>query len=74
MPCKVCIQLEEAVAASARLDEPGMLLGLSESGKRNRARQKEERHLKAKLDLERHQRSLHKLEIAATVSPNDDPE
>jgi hypothetical protein len=68
MPCKVCIQLEEAVARSAGLDESGLLLGLSESGIRNRAWQKEERQLKAKADLEKHQRSLHKLEDAATVS------
>jgi hypothetical protein len=67
MECKVCIQLEEAVAASVRLDEPSILLGLSGSGIRNRARQKEERQLKAKVDLERHQRSLHKIANTATV-------
>jgi hypothetical protein len=61
MPCKICIQLEEAVAASVRPDQPSILLGLTEAGTRNRARQKEELRLKIKLDLERHQRAFHKV-------------
>ena len=61
MPCKFCIKLEEAVAASVRVDAPNILLGLTESGIRNRARQKEERQVKAKTDLEKHQRSRHKM-------------
>ena len=61
MPCKICIQLEEAVAASVRPDQPSILLGLTEAGIRNRARQKEERQLKAKMDLEKHQRSFHEI-------------
>jgi hypothetical protein len=60
MPCKICIQLEEAVAASTRPDPPSILLGLSEPGVRNHARQKEERQIKAKMDLEKHERSFHK--------------
>ncbi len=60
MPCRICIQLEEAVAASDRPDPPDMLLGLNEAGKRNRARQREERKLKVKMDIEKHQRSVHK--------------
>jgi hypothetical protein len=60
MPCKTCMQLEEAAAASLRPDPPSILLGLNEPAIRNRTRQKEERHLKAKLDLEKHQRSFHK--------------
>jgi hypothetical protein len=60
MPCKICIQLEEAVAASVKPDEPSILLGLTEAGVRNRARQTEERQLKAKLNLEKHQRAFHK--------------
>jgi hypothetical protein len=60
MPCKICTQLEEAVAASTRPDPPSILLGLNEPGIRNRARQKEEQQIKAKMDLERHQRSFHK--------------
>jgi hypothetical protein len=54
------MQLEEGVTASVRPDPPSILLGLNERGIRNRARQKEERHLKAKMDLEKHQRSFHK--------------
>jgi hypothetical protein len=67
MPCKVCIQLEEEVAASVRPDAPNLLLGLSISGARNRTRQKEERQFKAKADLEKHQQSFHKLAIIASV-------
>ncbi len=61
MPCKFCIKLEDAVAASVKPDEPSIQLGLNESGMRNRARQKEERQVKAKTDLEKHQRSRHKM-------------
>ena len=73
MPCKVCIQLEEAVAASVRPDEPNILLGLNEFGIRNRARQKEERRLKAKMDIEKHQLSFHKNANTATVQSSDEP-
>jgi hypothetical protein len=66
MACKICIQLEEAAAASARPDSPSILLGLNEPGLRNRARQKQEQQLKAKLDLEKHQRSFHKIPDSAT--------
>ena len=62
MPCKFCIKLEEAVAASVRVDAPNILLGgWTVPGIRNRARQKEERQVKAKTDLEKHQRSRHKM-------------
>ena len=60
MPCKICIQLEEAVAALAEPDRPSILLGLSVTGLRNRARQKDEQQIKVKTDLEKHQRSFHK--------------
>jgi hypothetical protein len=65
MPCKICTKLEEAVAASTRPDPPSILLGLNEPGIRNRARQKEERQIKAKMDLEKHQRSFHKIANSA---------
>jgi hypothetical protein len=67
MLCKFCIKLEEAVAASVRLDAPNILLGLTESGIRNHARQKEERQVKAKTDLEKHQRSHHKMADTTAV-------
>ena len=67
MPCKFCIKLEDAVAESVKLDAPNILLGLTESGMRNRARQKEERLVKAKTDLEKHQRSCHKMKNTAAV-------
>jgi hypothetical protein len=60
MPCRICIQLEQAAAEAVRSDQPNILLGLNEAGIRNRARQKEERTLKAETDLEKHQRSCAK--------------
>jgi hypothetical protein len=60
MPCRICIQLEQAAAAAVRSDPPNILFGLNEAGIRNRARQKEERTLKAETDLEKHQRSCAK--------------
>jgi hypothetical protein len=57
MACKICVQLEEAIVASERPDAPDLLLGLTEAGLRNRARQKDERKVKAALDLEKHRRS-----------------
>ena len=54
------MQLEQAAAAAVRSDPPNILFGLSEAGIRNRARQKEERTLKAETDLEKHQRSCAK--------------
>lgn len=60
MSCTICIKLEQAAAAAVRLYLPNILLGLNEAGIRNRARQKEERTLKAETDLEKHQRSCAK--------------
>jgi len=60
MPCGICIRLEQAAAAALRSDPPNILLGLNEAGRRNHARQKEERTLKAETDLEKHQRSCAK--------------
>ncbi len=57
MACKVCVQLEEAIVSSRKADAPNLLLGLTEAGLRNRARQKQERQVKAELDLEKHRRS-----------------
>ena len=71
MPCKVCIQLEEAVAASVKPDEANILIGLNESGIRNHARQKEERQLKAKMDIEKHQLSFHKIANTGTILSSD---
>lgn len=56
MACKICVQLEEAMAAALRTDPPEILLGLNEAGKRNRVLQKEERRLKAEENLEKHRR------------------
>jgi hypothetical protein len=52
MACRICIQLQEAAAGAQKPDTPNLLLGLNEAGLRNRARQKEERQLKTKLDLQ----------------------
>lgn len=57
MKCKTCVQLEEAIVSVELPDAPDLLLGLTEAGLRNRARQKAERKVKAALDLEKHRRS-----------------
>ena len=54
MDCKICTQLEEAVASAARPDDPEVLIGLTEAGLRNRSRQKEEVQARAVLALEKH--------------------
>jgi hypothetical protein len=61
MPCKICIKLEEAVAAFVRPDRPGILLGLTEAGTCSLARQEEKLRLKAKIDIEKHQRAFHRV-------------
>ncbi len=61
MACRICIQLQEAAAGAQKPDTPNLLLGLNEAGLRNRARQKEERQLKTKLDLEKHQRACREM-------------
>ena len=57
MSCKICAQLEEAIVSSQQTDPPNLLLGLTEAGLRNRARQKRECQIKAELDFEKHRRS-----------------
>jgi hypothetical protein len=59
MPCRICIQLEQAAAEAVRSD-PNKSLGLNEAGIRNRARQKEEGTVKTETDLKKHQRSCAK--------------
>ena len=61
MKCRVCVQLEEAIVAAQGPDAPNLLLGLTEAGLRNRARQKGERQVKAELDLEKHRRYCREL-------------
>ena len=60
MTCKLCTQLEEAVAAAKREDPANILEGLSEAALRNRARQREEQKLKAEMNLEKHQKGCPK--------------
>jgi hypothetical protein len=67
MTCKVCVQLEEAIVSSRQEDAPNLLLGLTEAGLRNRARQKQERQVKAELDLEKHRRSCREYAERAAV-------
>jgi hypothetical protein len=56
MPCRICSQLEEAVLSGREPDSPGLLLGLSEHGKRNRAHQREEHLLQLEINLEKHKK------------------
>jgi len=55
--CKICTQLDEAVAQARRPTPPNILEGLGEAGLRNHARQREERELKAEVNLQKHQRA-----------------
>lgn len=57
MTCKTCNELDKAVAAMRQPDAPHVLEGLSEAGLRNHARQREEKMLKAEINLEKHQRA-----------------
>lgn len=54
MVCRVCEQLEEALAKTQKADAPELLLGLTEAGMRNHAHQRRERALKAETDLKKH--------------------
>ena len=56
MPCKTCTELDEAVQSAKASDTPGRLLGLSEAGQRNRARQRQEMLLTSEMNLEKHKK------------------
>ena len=56
MPCRTCTQLEEAVQSAHEPDTPSRLLGLSEAGQRNRARQRQELLLTSEMNLEKHKK------------------
>ncbi len=55
MACRVCTELETTVTSSLKDDPPNHLQGLTEVGERNRKHQHEERILKARATLHRHQ-------------------
>jgi hypothetical protein len=54
MLCRICTELEGFLVAARQPDSPDFFLGLSESGKRNRTHQHEEKILKAEQTLQRH--------------------
>jgi hypothetical protein len=56
MPCRTCTQLEEAVQSAKAPDTPSRLLGLSEAGQRNRARQRQELLMTSEITLEKHKK------------------
>lgn len=58
-PCRLCEELKRHVHTAQQPDSPELLKGLTEAGERNRARQREEKLLKAELELERHRKSAH---------------
>lgn len=63
MACRVCMELEEALAKTQRPDLPERLLGLTEAGMRNRTHQKQERVLKAEIDLTKHKIACSKKDL-----------
>jgi hypothetical protein len=58
MNCRVCTELERFVHSALEPDDPKLLVGLSEAGKRNREHQHAEKLLKVELDLKRHRKSF----------------
>ena len=54
MHCRICTELEGFLLSARQPDSPDLLLGLSESGKRNRAHQHKEKILKAEQALKKH--------------------
>ncbi len=57
--CRICIELERHVQSAQQPVVPALLVGLTEAGNRNRVRQREEKLLKAELELEKHRKSAH---------------
>lgn len=60
MPCRICVQLEEALAKTQWPDSPELLLGLTEAGMRNHTHQRRGRALKAETDLTKHKTACSK--------------
>ena len=54
MPCKICVQLEQALTTARKPDPADSLRGLTEAGLRNLALQRKERLIEAELNLEKH--------------------
>jgi hypothetical protein len=65
MTCRVCTELERFVQSAREPDDPKLLVGLNEAGKRNRERQYAEKLFKVELDLKRHMKSFHSSETKA---------
>lgn len=57
IPCKRCIQFEEALARAQRPYVSDMLLGLTEAGLRNHALQRQEQVSKAQEILDKHRKN-----------------
>lgn len=53
-PCRLCEELKRHVHTAQQPDSPELLVGLTEAGERNRARQREEKLEKAETLLARH--------------------
>ena len=54
MLCRICAELEGFLVAARQPDAPNLFLGLSESGKRNRSHQHQEKIVKAEQALKKH--------------------
>jgi hypothetical protein len=68
MTCRICGELEAALAKAQKPDQPEMLVGLTEAGLRNRTHQRQERESKAELDLSKHRKACTKrMEEAAAL-------
>ncbi len=57
MSCRTGIELERFLHSAQAEGSPGLLVGLTEAGKRNRLHQRQEKILKLETDLKRHKDS-----------------
>jgi hypothetical protein len=72
MSCRTGVELQQYLQSALAEGSPGLLLGLSEAGKRNRLHQREERILKLQTDLKRHKDSCEECRMemeTAEVAP-----
>ena len=67
MSCRTSIELERFLYSARAEGSPGLLLGLTEAGKRNRVHQRQEKILKLETDLKRHKDSCQECRTDAEV-------
>lgn len=56
MLCRICSELQQHLNSAQQPDSPELLLGLTEAGERNRIHQRQEKLVRAEMDIERHKK------------------